>query len=129
MSIIHLSVLTSKSRNRVTTVRLTGANGFPLNVTMPVSTCNFTTEQAFVVVNALTVDCLLLGVDYLAAWSYHYKHGCALNKDSKIPFTLKSGVATTSNPSTCNRIILVLNVITIPCLFNYFMSAYTGLMG
>ena len=62
VSVIRLSALTRESRNRIATAGLTapiGANGAPLDVvgqiTMPVSIGNFTTEQVFVVVNALTV--------------------------------------------------------------------------
>ena len=96
-----------------------GANGAPLDVvghiTLPVSIGNFTTKQAFVVVNALTVDCLL-GADYLVAHGViiDYKRGFVVIKDSEIPFTLKSGVTTTSNLFMCNRTISVLNTMTIP---------------
>ena len=122
MSVIRLSALTRESRNRIATAGLTapiGANGAPLDVvgqiTMPVSIGNFTTEQVFVVVNALTVDCLL-GADYLVAHGViiDYKRGCVVIKDNEIPFTLKSGVATISDLSMCDRILSVLNTITIP---------------
>ena len=121
MSVIRLSALTRESRNRIATAGLTapiGANGAPLDVmgqiTMPVSIGNFTTEQVFVV-NALTVDCLL-GADYLVAHGViiDYKRGCVVIKDNEIPFTLKSGVATISDLSMCDRILSVLNTITIP---------------
>ena len=72
-----------------------GANGSPLDVlvqiTMPVRIGNFTAEQVFVVVNALTVYCLL-SADYLVenAVIIDYKCGYVEIKDNKIPFTLKS---------------------------------------
>ena len=93
VSVVCLSALTSKSRNRITIVRLTAparANRSPLDmvgqIIMPVSIGNF-------------ID---------------YKHGCVVINDTKIPFILKSGVATTPGPSTCDRIISVLHTITIP---------------
>ena len=63
----------------------------------------------------LFVDCLS-GADYLVAHGViiDYKHGCVVIKDNEMPFTLKSGVATTFNFSMCNRTISVLNTITIP---------------
>ena len=60
-----------------------GANGSPLDVvgqiTMSVSIGDFTCEQVFIVVSALTVDCLL-GADYLVAHGViiNYKHGCVV---------------------------------------------------
>ena len=41
----------------------------------------------------------------------NYKCGYVVIKDNEIPFTLKNA---TSGPSTCDRIISVLNTITIP---------------
>ena len=90
-----------------------GANGAPLDVvghiTMPVSIGNFTTEQVFVVVNALTMY-YLLGADYLVAHGViiDYKRGCVVIKDNEILLRIISDL------SMCNRIIYVLNTITIP---------------
>ena len=68
---------------------------------MPVSIGNFTTEQVFVVVNALTVDCLL-GADYLVSHGAIIDHKCGyvVIKDNKIPFT---------------RVVL-LPFLTLPCV-------------
>lgn len=101
---------------------------------MPVSIGNFTTEQVFVVVNALSMDCLL-GADYLVAHGViiDYKRGCVVIKDNEIPFTLKSGVVTTYNLSMCNRTISVLSTITIPGhavqLFDVSLPQEATLMG
>ena len=117
-----MSTLTSEYRNKISSAGFSapiGANGSPLDVlgqiTMPVSIGNFTTEQVFVVVNTLAVDCLL-GADYLVAHGViiDYKRSCVVIQDNEIPFTLKGCIATTLDASTCNKVISVLNTITIP---------------
>ena len=123
MSVIRLGTLTSEYRNNISSAGFPapiGANGSPLDVvgqiTMPVSIGNFTTKQVFVVVNTLAVDCLL-GADYLVAHGViiDYKRSCVVIQNNEIPFTLKGCIATTLDVSTCNKVISVLNTITIPC--------------
>ena len=122
MSIIHLSTLTSEYRNNILSAGFPapiGANGSLLDVvgqiTMPVSIGNFTTGQVFDVANTLAVDCLL-GADYLVAHGViiDYKRSCVVIQNNEIPFTLKGCIATTLDASTCNKVISVLNTITIP---------------
>ena len=122
VSVLHLDALASEFRNRITTTGLTapiGANGSPLDVVgqikMPVRIGTFETEQVFIVVTTLTVDCLL-GADYLVTHGViiDYKRGCVVIKDNEIPVILSNGVATTANYSDCDRTISALNNSTIP---------------
>lgn len=120
VSIVHLGALPSESRKKIVTAGLAapiGANGSPLDmvgqITIPIIISNFTTEQVFVV-TALTVDSLV-GTGYLVPHGIiiNYDHGCLVIKDNKIPFTLPNGVTTTSDLSTCDRIISVHDTTTI----------------
>ena len=43
-----------------------------------------------------------------------YQCGCVVIKDKAIPFTLKISVAAIPDPSMCDRMISILNTITIP---------------
>ena len=70
---IYLDTLDKHFRNQIIDAGLTaliGANGSPLDVigqiTLPVKIGNFQSDQVFIVVRTLTVDCLL-GADYLVA--------------------------------------------------------------
>ena len=120
--VIRLSTLTSKYRNNISSAGFSapiGANGSPLDVVgqirMPVSIGNFNIEQVFVVVNTFAVDCLL-GTDNLVAHGViiDYKCSFVVIQDNDVPFTLKGCIATTLDASTCNKVISVLNTITIP---------------
>lgn len=122
VSVLHLDALASEFRNQITTTGLTapiGANGSPLDVVgqikMPVCIGTFETEQVFIVVTALTVDCLL-GADYLVTHGViiDYKRGCVVIKDNEIPILLTNGVATTTNLFTCDKTISALKTSIIP---------------
>ena len=85
---VCLGGLDSLFRNQITDAGLTapiGANGSPLDVvgqiTLPVS---IATYQVFIVVNTLTVDCLL-DADYLVAYEVviDYKHSVVVIKGNK----------------------------------------------
>jgi len=116
-----LDAITSEFRDKIrkdTSSAPVGANGSPLDVVgqvkIPVSIGTIKTEQVFVVVSKLTVDCLL-GVDYLLANEViiNYKHHCVVIKGSEIPFTLRKGIANTVQPSSCYT-TTVLETVTIP---------------
>ena len=96
-----------------------GANGSPLDVigqiTLPVNIGNFQSDQVFIVVRTLTVDCLL-GADYLVAHEVviNYKQAIVEIKGHNIPFTLTNGVATIRQRMPCNRTISALQTMSIP---------------
>ena len=119
---IRLDTLDTHFRNRNTDAGLTapiGANGSPLDVisqiTLPVNIGNFQSNQVFIVMRILTVDCLL-GADYLVAHEVviNYKQGIVEIKVHNIPFTLMNGVATIRQHMPCNQTISALQTITIP---------------
>ena len=122
VSVVRLGALGNQYRNQITDAGLTapiGANGSPLDVvgqiTLSVSIGNFQTDHVFIVVNTLTVDCLL-GADYLVAHEViiNYKQGLVVIKGKEVPFTLSNGVATTTKCTTCDRLISALQTVTIP---------------
>ena len=109
MSVVRLDAIASEFRDRITkdiSSTPVGANGSPLDVVgqikIPVSIGTFKTDQVFVVVSKLTVDCLL-GVDYLIANEViiNYKRHCVVIKGNEIPFTLTKGIASTVQSSQC----------------------------
>ena len=90
---LHLDALASEFRNQITITGLMvpiGTNGSLLDVVgqikMPICIATLKTEQVFIVVTNLTVDCLL-GVDYLVTHGViiDYKCGCVVIKDNEIP--------------------------------------------
>lgn len=93
------------------------ANCSPLHVMgqikIPIAIAAFQTEQVFVVVSKLTVDCLL-GADYLTENEViiDYKLRRVSIKGNEIPFTLTKGVANTIVSTTCTT--SVLKKVTIP---------------
>ena len=121
ISVVRLDTLTAELRSQITTNGLTapiGANGSPLDmvgqVKIQVTIGNFHTEQVFIVVNTLTVDCLL-GSDFLVAQEViiDYKKGTVLIKGNEIPFNMTNGIAT-SNFEIGSRVVSASQTTTIP---------------
>ena len=121
ISVVRLDTLTAELRSQITTNGLTapiGANGSPLDmvgqVKIQVTIGNFHTEQVFIVVNTLTVDCLL-GSDFLVAQEViiDYKKGTVLIKGNEIPFNMTNGIAT-SNYEIGSRVVSASQTTTIP---------------
>ena len=122
ISVIRLDILDTHVRNQITDAGLMapiGANSSPLDVigqiTLPVNIGNFQSDQVFIVMRTLTVDCLL-GADYLVAHEVviNYKQAIVEIKGHNIPFTLTNGVATIRQHMPCNRTISALHTMTIP---------------
>ena len=122
VSVIRLSILNSQFRNQVIETGSTdpvGTNGSPLDVigqvTLPVNVGNFQSDQVFIVVKTLTVDCLL-GADYLVAHEVliDYKRSAVTIQGNEIPFTLTNGTAITTNHGPHDRIITAVQTVTVP---------------
>ena len=122
ISVIRLDTLDTHVRNQITDAGLMapiGANSSPLDVigqiTLPVNIGNFQSDQVFIVMRTLTVDCLL-GADYLVAHEVviNYKQAIVEIKGHNIPFTLTNSVATIRQHMPCNQTISALHTMTIP---------------
>lgn len=128
---IRLDTLDTHFRNQISDAGLTapiGANGSPLDVigqiTLPVNIGNFQSDQVFIVVRTLTVECLL-GADYLVAHEViiNFKQGVVEIKGHNIPFTLMDGVAKIRQHMPCDRSVSALQTITIPGRSVQFIDA------